>query len=286
MTEVQEITGLSWKRMRGALELLEDGQLKEDQPQFQDLGTPQSELRLAGLDMKQIKERWGAFVNRLKGYHKEEPLMERVPIWIPIIDLHLPPGGKSVLKYERKSSQEMGAELKIFGIKSGSGGAISFSESIKFSAEHVGKSLLVLAYATITPYVSNDGRDKFFRLDWDCETVTHKIEDISKDQNNQVLQSLDTTLWKKVKEVDLSSSSGSGQFTWQYKATQDAHWNVNLGAGITVFGGIGVEFSLPLQFKRSEDFEVTFDMPYGYDYVFFHRLGETPLIPMCARIGK
>jgi len=288
MSKSEKLCGLSWKKTPGAFEMLEMAAISEDEPKFADITALGTSRGLSDhLNATELKLRWKALVDRLKGYRREKVLFKHKPIWVPIIELSVPTGGKAILKYEKGSSKEIGPELKIFGLGFGGGGKFSFSESIEFSASNVGKSFQVLMFATGTQYRSSDGSTEI-RLDWDCEGDgdAQKIEDRSLAQEIEDLESLDSLSWKIVKKINLSSSQDVGQYTWQYKTTEKAFWNVGLKLSTTPLPGIGVDLNLPLSFERSEMFDVTFEMPYGHDYILFHRIGETPLVPTCARISS
>lgn len=283
MTNLPERGLITAKAMPGVLELLKGDELDGDQPQLAALA-PSAVSRGRGLD--ELKRRWRAILSSLSGYKAADVLLSAEPIWIPIIELYVPPGGKSTLKYQRTSSKKAEAELKIFGIGFGSGAAITFSESLKFDAAQTGKSLQVMMSVSAMRY-THPTKKSLIRVDVKSprDTVEYKVVDLPPANDIVDVDNLDPLDWEVIRRLNLSSSSDRGSYTWQYQTGESSNWKVSIG--LDVLKSIGLDPKLDLELEQAREFEVTFEMPYGHDYVFYGRTGELPLVPFCAlgRIG-
>jgi len=266
--------------MAGPLELLETGTINEDDPQFTKIhlsdptrGWPSQ------LSTTEMKRQWQSFIRHLKRYHKKETLFKQEPIWIPLINLYVPPGGSSTLKYIRSSNKKMGPEIKILGFGFGSTESISISDSVEFDAEQRGKSFLVKMYATAIRYLDSVHGQPLTRVDLEHphDYTEHKIEDLP---DITEIKSLNSEEWKVIHEINLSSSSDTGHYTFQHAITESAIWKVELS--FPPLQAIGLDLNLTFESEHSKEFELTFKIPYGHDYLFYSRIGETPIVPLCT----
>lgn len=278
MTKLPDRGVLAGRSLPGVLQLLEAGELNEDQPQPETLPTNAASR---GVRLNELKRRWQVLIRSLSGYRASEVILRAKPIWIPIVELHVLPHGKATLSYQQTSSATMKPELKIFGIGFGTSGVITFSESIAFDADQTGKSLQAMMLASATRY-THPTKKSFIRLDIESprDGVEYKVEDLPPVNHGEDADSLDPGEWEVIQRVKLSSSHDRGQYIWQYKAEERSNWKV--GIGLEALKAIGFDLNLDLEVEQAREFDVKFEMPYGHDYVFYARAGESPLVPFCA----
>jgi hypothetical protein len=285
--ESQEFGGLVWEQSPGAFELLEAGELDEAEPKFTKVPALSSTRGWpSSLSPTELKNRWQAFLQRMRGYSREEVVLSQEPVWMPLLELHVPPDGKASLTYQRTLTNNRGAELKILGIGFGNSGSVYFSESTSFDASGSDKALQVRLLITATKYTHRESGRAVIRMDLDSPSnpILHRVTDVPTPQSMKVVRKLDPIKWKLLRRVELSNSEDEGHYTWQFGTAEHARWKAELG-GLKPLEAIGLEPNLLCEVEHSDEFQVMFEMPYGHDYVFYCRPEESPLTPFCARTG-
>jgi hypothetical protein len=71
--------------------------------------------------------------------------------------------------------------------------------------------------------------------------------------------------------------------TWSYSVGERAKWEVAIGA--PTLAPLGGTLGLTMQADRTDEVTVTFELPYGKDYVFYAAAGDAPLVPYCAVVS-
>jgi hypothetical protein len=273
---------LVFKHMPGALELLEQGSLDDDVPQFENINSSSTTRGWpTDLTASEIKNRWRSLLRRLKGYQKDKVLIQDEAVWIPIFKLYVPPLGKSSLSYQAKVGQNISPELKILGFGFGSTGSVSFTETIKIPAEKRGKLVEAKLLATVTRYINSSNNQKLYRLDLKNLDghIEQRITDLPLQDPIAEAKKLTSTEWRVLREYRLSAKD-VGQFNLRYELEQRSTWKTDLK--FAPLSALGIETGVSLELENSNQFELNFDMPYGHDYVFYCRNDESPLVPMCT----
>jgi hypothetical protein len=277
-----ELEPVTWKRIPGGFELLEQDRLDDEQPAFDKLPTPSATRGWLGQeDFQTLKLRWQRFLQRLKGFSKDEIVAERQPLWVPLIDLHVPPGGRATVSYERMETARSGAGIKVLGSGFGSAGSVLLSEGFTFAAEGSGKSFQVKLLMTATKYTAANGQS-IVRLDVDNEGdhMDARLVNLPTLDERNRFRSASEQGWKIVHRIRLSEASEAGYYTWKQGAQKRATWRAELGAPPFLVN-VGVAPSLTLESEHGDDLTITFEVPYGQDYVFYSRRSESPLVPFC-----
>jgi hypothetical protein len=154
---------------------------------------------------------------------------------------------------------------------------VSFAESVTFDAHQTGKVLQVKLLVTATRYVDRAGAS-VLRVDITDPPsgVEHRIAQTPPEPPG----AFDQARWTLLRRADLSAAGEEGQYSWIYTAGRHAQWNV--GLNLTGFGALPLQANLQAQVEGSDEFETSFELPYGIDVIFYHRTGETPLAPRCG----
>jgi len=262
----------TWSRMPGPIELLEEGAAVDDITEL--VGrAPGATRAMTG----QGRERLQRLTDRLRGLRRDEVVADGVPTWIDLIELHVPPAGSAQLKRSHSATRTITPKLSLFGFGFGSGVTVSFGESVTFDAHQAGKVLQVRLLVTATRYVDRGG-GSVMRVDVSDPPagVEHRIAVTSPES----LESFDRTRWTLLRRADLSAAGEEGQYSWTYTAGRHAQWNV--GLDLAGFGPLPLQASFQAEVEDSDEFETSFELPYGIDVIFYHRRGETPLAPRCG----
>lgn len=273
MTASTELLSPSWTPLPGPLELLERDDLDEDA--LANAGRGIGGTRGAGSGLS--PGAWRRLLDRLRGLHRAEVLVDSVPSWIDLVELHVPPAGHAELTRRRSAERTVTPELKIFGFGFGSGMTTRFAETITFDARTAGKILQVRMLVTAIRYVDHNG-GSLVRVDV-SEPRTgaeHRIAELPPGSDDV----FDPARWTLLRRADLSAVAEEGTYSWTYTAGQHAKWNI----GLTLSGAPGVPLAASLQAEvnDSEEFETSFELPYGHDVIFYRRTGEFPLAPHCT----
>lgn len=279
MTGSGPIGAGDWSTQPGAFELLERGELDEERPEFGRIAIPQTSRARTEPNPVVAQTRWRALLSRLRGYTKDAVLVQDETVWIPVFEVQAPPGGSASLTYSRSSARTSDLKLSILG--SGFGSAVSFTlkESLSLPATDTGKSVSVRMLLTATRYVSPAGGSL---VSVDVRVPAEGSDQRVVDLPPAHLPDLSDVLrWRVVRRELLSGASDSGNVTWTYSAGSQAKWEARLGGA--VLGPLGGEVGVGLEAESADDVSVSFEMPYGHDYVFYARAGEVPIVPYCAR---
>ena len=262
----------SWTPLPGPLELLEEGDL--DDSALTDLGRVATGTRGVGSSLS--RDAWRRLLDRLRGLHRDESLLDSAPAWIDLVELHVPPAGRAELTWTRSAERTIAPELKLFGFGFGSGSTVSFAESTAFDARHSGKILQVKMLVSASRYVDRDG-GSIVRVDiaGPPNGVEHRIVELPRED----LKEFDRARWTLLQRTDLSGLSDQGQFSWSYTAGRRARWAIGLNLEVP---GLPLGASLEAEVDGSEEFQTSFELPYGQDVIFYHRTGESPLAPHCT----
>lgn len=264
------------------LDLMDEGDLDGDDPRLRDLPLPITRGLPGVLSPAQLKVRWQALVNRLRGYRADRLVLDGQPFWLSIFDLEVPPDGKATLRYSQENSRDKGAALKIVGTGFGTSQAITISKSIELPAERAGKSFQWKLLATVRRYVQ-EGEPPMVRLDVHSPSggPEYRIVDLAPAQVRAGEILANSGEWRVVERLDLSSTCDVGHATWSHTLQRRATWNAGIGAPEVL--GVGIQ-ALKVESERSEQFEAAFELPYGGNYVFYCRSGDWPIAPGCVRV--
>lgn len=276
------LESLSWSSVPGVFELLERGELDDERPDFERVPLPTATRAISEqLSPSEAAGRWRALLDRLRGYTRDEVLLSREPVWVPLVDLQVPPGGASTFSYARKREVGGGLELKVLGVGFGSAAAVTFGDSLTLPANEAAKSLRVRMLLTATRYVSKS-KGTLVRVDAELPESgpEHQVVDLLEQPAADLS---DPLLWRVIRREHLSESADSGKVTWSYSVGEQAKWDVGLGA--PALAPVGGTLGLTLEANRADEVTVTFEMPYGRDYVFYAAAGEAPLVPYCAVVS-
>ena len=262
----------TWSPLPGALELLEQGAAADDVAELAGRGSAATRA-MTGLR----RERLRRLAERLRGLRRDDVIADGVPAWIDLIELHVPPAGRAQLRRSQSAVRTTTPSLSLFGFGFGSGMTVSFAESVTFDAHQAGKILQVKLLITATRYVDRAG-GSVTRVDVTDPPggVEHRIAQIPP----ELPGAFDRTRWTVLRRADLSTAGEEGQYSWTYTAGRHAQWNV--GLNLTGFGALPLQASLQAQVEGSDEFETSFELPYGIDVIFYQRTGETPLAPRCG----
>ena len=228
----------------------------------------------------------------LRGYRRDRLLCERRPEWMPLAELWPAPGGKATLKYVAAQSHEANAELTIVTERGfGGGSKTTLTRSIEVPTEDVGFQYRVRVYLTIWRYVHAAGGEPFDRIDVDCDGEPFDVDRVDLPPDRFPVGDRTTTLdelrrggFEQHGFFRASGSASIGMDTYGESVQAEHQW----GFELTLPGLDLIQSTLKLaaHTNRSESFEASFQLPRGHDYVFFHRIGEAPIVPLCARLQR
>jgi hypothetical protein len=262
----------SWTPLPGPFELLEREDTDSDA-----LADSSSVARgTRGIGSSLGRERLRRLLDRLRGLRRVEILLDSAPTWFDLVELHVPPEGHAELKRSRSTKGDVVPQLKLFGLGFGSGVTASFAESTTFDANKNGKIMQVKMLVTASRYVDGEG-GSILRVDIGGPPtgVEHRIIDLP----TAILDEFDRSNWTLLERADLSGVADEGKFAWIYTAGRRAKWTVGLNLMVP---SLPVGASLQAEVEGSEEFETSFEVPYGRDVIFYHRTGEAPLAPHCS----
>jgi hypothetical protein len=230
-----------------------------------------------GVRLGTDKQAWRRLLDRLRGLRREEVLQDATPSWIDLVELHVPPAGRAELRSNRSSNRTTKPELKLFGFGFGSGMTVDLAEKVTFDARQVGKVLQVRMLLTAVRYVDGDGAS-VVRVDLGgpASGVDQRVIDLPAERE----QAFNRARWTLLQRTDLSGLAEQGRYSWSYTAGRRAKWTVGFQLG--GIAGIPLGANLQAEVEGSEEFETSFEVPYGHDVIFYRRTGETPLTPRCA----
>jgi hypothetical protein len=257
----------------GALELLESGELDDANPRYAELAGPGS-VRAPG-DSVNVPL-WQAMLDRLRGYRRDEVVLDGVETWLPLVELVPPRGGRA--SCVRKVSETRGAAIgfKIFGTGFGSTLRATLETEIEFSADETPVALTMPVRLTAVRYL-HDRFPPLLRVD--VRDGGGHLRLASLPEPPPV--SLDSPGFELVRRVELSQVSSPGTFAWTTRAEEGTTWSWSFGATLP---GIG-EASTTVEAQDVRDLEVGFELPYGHDYVIYQQDHRPRLAPRCATLS-
>lgn len=276
MVNIEYFGGLSSEPISGIFDLLESGKINENQPRF-DLISPLDRLiNPTGRPTSVRGTNWKNFIKIIKPYQKVEVILDKEPIWLPLIIVYAPPLGKVSFKYSLTMEQEKCLRIKIFGLQGGNCNRVTLTKSIGFDAVDYHKSLEVRALLTVTKYVKK--KKIINRTDIFTDPNKLRIVDIpikSKDSDTFSLEN-----YEIADELTLSTSKDVGNVSWEYESKQNAKW--------------GTKFNVPIlkvcdfryELEETGDYQVNYSVPYGYDYTFYQPKNEILIVPYCTVAEK
>lgn len=211
-----------------------------------------------------------------------EVVLDRVEVWLPLVDLHAPPNARATFEYDETAIGEGGAEISLLNSTFGKSGKVSLSRTFKLDAEQAGKQLRLKMLASVVQYRASDGGELFNRLDIESASnpLQYEVEDVYTPAG-LTSGGADPQRWDLVERVNLSASHDIGRYVWSYKTSGALAWSVGLdlkAKEVPILRDTG--FKLTLRCERSETFKTTFELPYGRDYGFYRPLGERPPVPV------
>lgn len=287
MEEPTRRESADWSYQEGLLELLEDGAgLRDIEQRFLDGELQVPGRSRAGFGRSKLDE----LIKWLQGFRKERIIYENEKVYVPIIELWAPPGGKARVEYGIGREGSVSAELNLFGV-AGFGGSSKreITDSFAFNAGPPGTSFAVGVLLTVTHYVNRSGKGQSFdRID--IRGIEGGI-----DSRQSSLSPTEFFLpGQEISESDLlpdnysniyyrrlSADTNEGISSYRHKVEESCEWNFDLSLPL-----LKDKVHLGAKTSRSDSLDVTFECPNGHDYVFFSLFGEKRAVPYCARVVK
>ena len=275
----------NWDYQEGLLELLESGAGQQDIEQKLQAGALQVPGRTrAGLTGTKIDQ----LIKWLQGFRRDKTIYENEKVYLPVIDLWAPPGGKAELKYTVAKEDSLSSEIGLFGF-AGFGGSSKrkITDSFGMNAGPAGTNFSIGVLLTVTHYIHKDGSAKSFdRIDIKGieDGFDHKQTTISPADfflPDQTIKESDLTPdnYSKVSYLRLTNLTTEGSSTHSHEAEESCEWSFDLSLPL-----LQDKVKLGAKTNRSRGFEVSFECPNGHDYAFFSRFGENRAVPYCARV--
>jgi hypothetical protein len=258
----------------GAFDLWERGELDPASPRFADLPMA-SRVRIdSRIETSELRSRWQAFLDRLQGYQRDRVLLDRVPVWVPIVELFPPPDGQARIAYSRQTEISQATTLKILGVGHGDGLSATLMTEIEFNADAEPLALCMPVLVTATRYLRDSGQAM---VRWDVHPggPETKLSAVSPRQPPVILTS---PHYEVVETLRLADAPGQGSFSWTRRAAQRASWQFSVAPALPA---LATELQLGVEMEGSEAFEVTFALPFGRDYVLYYEVGVSRVAPQC-----
>ena len=278
---------IPWNYQEGLLELLEDGAGLQDIEQRLLDGELQVPGRSrAGLGRSKLDE----LIKWLQGFRKERVVYENEKVYLPVIELWAPPGGKASVAYAVGREDSSSAELGLFGL-AGFGGSSKreITDSFEFDAGPPGTCFSIGVLMTVTHYVNRSGKGQSF------DRIDIKGIEGGIDSRQSSLSPAEFFLpGQEIPEADLlpdnysdisyrrlSAVTHEGISSYTHKVEDSCEWSFDLSLPL-----LKDKVRLGAKTSRSSSFDVKFECPNGHDYAFFGRFGEKRAVPYCARVVK
>jgi hypothetical protein len=274
MSTTHEIAGTvnTVTTVPGALDLLEKGELNYTDVRFD--VAPVGTVRGGTGGPAELASWWRAFLDRLRGYQRESVVMDREPFWVPIVELVAPENVRATCKSTTSRSQSLSLRLDIVGSGFGNGLRATLATDLSFSCEVAPLRLAVQVRITATRYVARRG-PAIIRLDVDSAAKEIRLETAEREQLPHPLL---PPLFELVQRVDLNAVRDPGIYTWAQRLESETSWSLKLGAKFPQIS----ESSVSLSLAGVRETELTFEMPYGRDYLIYRQSGHSSLLPRCA----
>lgn len=276
-----------WQVRPSAFDLLESGQLDDDEPRFGDFPAALPGARFAPASPAELRSLWRATLKRLRGYTASRPLTDQQAVWLPIIDLPAPPGGRSVLQCTVGGARRVTPSLTVFGVGLGAKAEHTFTESFQIEANGIGKQHLISLDLTVTEWLSpTDPPIRTVDVRIPAGGVNERVADLPADPADPAVTGVwSPEQWIEMRRVELSRASGPGMETRRLAVSRTCTWTPGFHTP-ALAGLAGLELGLEVEVERSDSFELSFELPYGQDYVFYRKASEVPLVPHCSIAGR
>lgn len=273
MANIEYFEGLISESMSGIFDLMESGKIDENYPRFDLISPADRLLAPTGRPVSLRGKNWQNFINFIKTYKKEEVILDKEQIWLPLIIVYAPPLGKVSFKYTQTMKQEKSLKIKILGLEGGNCSRISFTKSIGFDAEDYHKSLEVKALLTVTKYVKK--KKLINRTDISTDPNKLRIVDIPKVSDALSIENFDIT-----DELTLSTSKDEGNISWEYGSKQNARWGTSFN--VPILNACDFRYEL----EETGGYQVKYSVPFGHDYIFYQPKNEILIVPYCTVAEK
>lgn len=276
-----------WQVRPSAFDLLESGQLRDDEPRFDDFPAALPSAQFAPLTGPELSERWRSLLRRLRGYTASRQLIDWQTVWLPIIKLPAPPSGRSIFEYKAGSARRVTPCLKVFGVGLGAKAEHSFTESFQIEASEIGKQYLISLDLTTTEWLSKTNPPiRQVDVRTPAEGVNERVVDLPTDPDDPAVTGVwDPDGWIEMRRIELSHATAPGMETRRLAVARTCNWKPGFHMP-TLAGMAGLDLGLEVEVERSDSFELSLELPYGHDYVFYRRSSEVPLVPCCSVAGR
>lgn len=279
-----------WQYVPGLLELVDQG-VEPDDLASRDFVSPQ--FRSAGIagesatpfERSKLERMW----NWLRGFRRDATLCERMPIWVPVVQVWAAPQSTAEFTYTSATEQELRAEITVFSA-AGLGGASKrkLSSTVKLTAGSTGVAYDTRAFISVYRYTNASTGEVLHRVDVDCAGEAGEFQ--SRDLVSELhpfaegapteakLRATDHLVTRLERCSDRSEST---DVTIRDEAI--ASWKFEIASTIP---SIVLPFKLGVTCQNTRSFESKFSLPGGRDYAFCAKRGEQPLVPLCVALAK
>jgi hypothetical protein len=279
--------GGEWQVRPSAFELLESGQLDDDEPRFDDFPAALPSSRFGPVSGTELRSAWRSVLKHLRGYTPGRQLVDWQTVWVPIIDLPAPPEGRSVFRYTTGSARRVTPSISVFGVGLGAKAEHTFTASFEFEADKLGKQYLISLDLRMTEWLSRtDPPVPTIDFRVPAEGVNTSVANLPADGDDPAVTGVWTPdQWIEIRRVELSRATPPGMETRRLAVARTCTWTPGLHTPVLT-GLAGLELGLGAEVEHSDSFDLSFELPYGHDYVFYRRASEVPLVPHCSIVGR
>jgi hypothetical protein len=139
--------------------------------------------------------------------------------------------------------------------------------------------------ATVIEREHNDTKHRIYesRLEPNKNRINRRFEDLP--PHNKKEADLKPNEWTVLENIDATSAkSGSPEdrATYKYSTKKSASWKVGIGIPIP---GLA-ELNFGIEVSRSNEFVVTYKIPFGRHYSLYSKVDELPIAPLCIAKGQ
>lgn len=292
ITSIKQLSAVDpgWQYIPGLLELVDQG-VEPDDLAARDFVSPQfRSAAIAGqsatlVERSKLERMW----NWLRGFRRDALLCERMPIWVPVVQVWAAPQSTAEFTYTSATERELHAEITVFSA-AGLGGASKrkLSSTVKLIARSSGVAYDTRAFITVYRYTNASTSEVLHRVDVDCagETGEFQSRDLALEwhpfaASAPTEEELRAAGYLVTRLERCSEHSESTDVTIRDEAT--ASWKFEVASTIP---SIVLPFKLGVTCQNTRSFESKFSLPGGRDYAFCAKRGEQPLVPLCVALAK
>jgi hypothetical protein len=278
-----------WRTVPGLQEFIEAGEPLDDLAEREVFVPPTVRANVRGPELANYVARLRTW---LQGYDRDRVLAERVPVWMPLVELWAPPGGSAELNYEGSRERSAKTQISLFGLAGfASASTTTLGESLTFTVDESapGRVCSVRAFITVTRYVRATDGASFERVDVlnDGELVDLRLDELAPDAFPFAGRSASEAQLREGGYVPrsilrLRDSSGEGFDVYEPRFQTKRNWSAEIG--IPDVPLLKAPLKVGASADQSEAFKAKFSLPRGHDYAFFTRSHEFPVVPACARL--